>query len=271
MSVLACAASGHGSRHPGRLHRRPAPTSLRRCMSRGAAMAARASVVLKPADVARFWSNVEKTETCWLWTGRTTGGYGHFPVGSTRKIVAHRVAWELERGPIPSGMVLDHFLMNAEETRQSCSRACVNPAHLREVTQAENTWASATFVASMRARSSSGLPAGLSFGKRKLILCAIKHMGRRVFLASRTDTPEHRVELCQIYERAGKLRAAGDDPALAVGRRSWDKATESRRPCAWCKTEIEAIRSNVRFCSSRCRDALHNGKRRTATPGGDDA
>lgn len=44
------------------------------------------------ADYAeRFWSHVDKSGDCWLWTGgKTQYGYGQFG------IVAHRVAYELE-------------------------------------------------------------------------------------------------------------------------------------------------------------------------------
>lgn len=44
-------------------------------------------------------------------------------------VLAHRFAFELERGPIPPGMQLDHVC------RMKC---CCNPAHLEIVTGAEN-------------------------------------------------------------------------------------------------------------------------------------
>lgn len=46
-----------------------------------------------------------------------------------RQALAHRVAYEIAHGPIPAGMVVDHVCRN---------RACINVAHLRCVTQAEN-------------------------------------------------------------------------------------------------------------------------------------
>lgn len=42
---------------------------------------------------------------------------------------AHRVAYELTRGPIPAGMEIDHLCR---------VRSCVNPDHLEAVTRGEN-------------------------------------------------------------------------------------------------------------------------------------
>ena len=38
-----------------------------------------------------FWSRVNKTDDCWLWTGPTNGRYGR--IG--RRTYAHRMAYEL--------------------------------------------------------------------------------------------------------------------------------------------------------------------------------
>jgi hypothetical protein len=80
----------------------------------------------------RFWSKVDKTDTCWLWTGGCDGnGYGQFKIATGqsggRKVLAHRLAYELTKGPIVN--VINHLC----ETK-----ACVNPDHLEDVTQAEN-------------------------------------------------------------------------------------------------------------------------------------
>jgi len=76
----------------------------------------------------RFWLSVSKTEDCWLWTGYLNhAGYGaFFDHGRT---LAHRYAWEMDHGPVPNGMAVDHICF---------VRACVNPAHLRLLTISEN-------------------------------------------------------------------------------------------------------------------------------------
>lgn len=73
----------------------------------------------------RFWAKVDKSdpEGCWLWTAATlTSGvpYGMTSV-ARRGQLAHRVAYELAKGPIPEGMCVLH----------SCGTpTCVRPDHL---------------------------------------------------------------------------------------------------------------------------------------------
>ena len=70
---------------------------------------------------ARFWSFVNKTDGCWLWTGATRGtGYGAIKVAS-KDTNASRVAWLLTRGPIFDGLHVLHRCDNP---------LCVRPDHL---------------------------------------------------------------------------------------------------------------------------------------------
>lgn len=92
----------------------------------------------------RLWSRVEKTRTCWLWTGYCIPtGYGKMRANDGRLLYVHRIAYELLIGPIPDGMTLDHV------AERGCRhRNCVNPDHLEPVTHAENV---------LRGRSPSAL------------------------------------------------------------------------------------------------------------------
>jgi hypothetical protein len=89
---------------------------------------------MNPEVEARFWAKVNKTPTCWLWAGACySNGYGRFWVGG-RPYLAHRISLELHLGrPLAQGMFACHA------PHSICgNRACVNPAHISEKTQAEN-------------------------------------------------------------------------------------------------------------------------------------
>ena len=82
-----------------------------------------------PAWISRFWSHVEKTDTCWLWCGATNYGYGVMHIKRAHRLRAHRVSWELSHGPIPLGLYICH----------RCDvKLCVRPDHLFLGTQVEN-------------------------------------------------------------------------------------------------------------------------------------
>ena len=71
--------------------------------------------------IEEFWSKVNKTDGCWLWTaGCTNNGYGQFMDGG-KKYATHRFSWELHFGPIPQGQCVLH----------KCDvRRCVRSDHL---------------------------------------------------------------------------------------------------------------------------------------------
>lgn len=79
----------------------------------------------------RFWEKVVKTDTCWLWMAGKASGYGRIRIGNAKESVinAHRLSVMLSGRTIPIDMCVDHICMN---------RSCVNPEHLRVVTQSVN-------------------------------------------------------------------------------------------------------------------------------------
>ena len=77
----------------------------------------------------RFWAKVRRGEGCWEWSaGRSSEGYGSVRHGGVM-VKAHRLAYELTHGKIPTGMVVCHTCDNPP---------CCNPSHLFVGTVAEN-------------------------------------------------------------------------------------------------------------------------------------
>lgn len=77
----------------------------------------------------RWLDRVDKSETCWLWTGRrNANGYGTFDLGYG-SVLAHRFGYEAFVGPIPDSLPLDHLCR---------VHHCVRPAHLEPVSHREN-------------------------------------------------------------------------------------------------------------------------------------
>lgn len=77
---------------------------------------------------------------CWVWTGATDrDGYALTTVDGKRRL-AHRVSYELAKGPIPHRAVVDHLVEGRAIAPGPCRyRCCVNPDHLEAVSVAENS------------------------------------------------------------------------------------------------------------------------------------
>ena len=79
--------------------------------------------------IVRLMEKVGDMTDCWNWTGaKTKDGYGQISVKDKIKL-AHRISYELFKGQIKEGLVINHLCSNT---------SCVNPEHLEVVTQKVN-------------------------------------------------------------------------------------------------------------------------------------
>lgn len=95
-----------------------------------------------------FWKRVIKTPGCWLWTGtKQLSGRGHW-YGVIRGMRPHRYSYEIHKGSIPKGLVIDHLCRTT---------LCVRPDHLEAVTSRENTMRGISPVALNAKKTKCGL------------------------------------------------------------------------------------------------------------------
>lgn len=136
-----------------------------------------------PALLERFWSKVDRNGPvpdyaphlgpCWIWTACLTRGYGQFSSGHGRRRRAHRLSYEVVRGAIPDGLVLDHLCRVL---------ACVRPDHLEPVTQQVNVMRALGVDICYRGHSSWRVSSG---GNRSCREC--RKISRRLYKRNRRD------------------------------------------------------------------------------------
>ena len=102
-----------------------------------------AKVIPEFEDHIRFLKAIDvKDNQCWQWNrSLIKSGYGVFRLKNNNKwsmYLAHRVSWSIFKGDLDLNLVIDHMCKN---------RGCVNPDHLRQVTNEHNVMINSDGVA----------------------------------------------------------------------------------------------------------------------------
>lgn len=123
--------------------------------------------ILNAVEIARkFWSHVDKSGDCWLWTRSLNHGYGQIWINGKRWI-ASRLSWTLTMGSIPtSRLMVCHLCDNP---------VCVRPSHLFLADQRDN-------LSDMREKnrgSSPPIQRGLQNNKTKLTESQVREIRAR--------------------------------------------------------------------------------------------
>lgn len=148
----------------------------------------------------------EPNSGCWLWlAAHDRNGYGFISVAG-KQYRAHRVAYEAYRGPIPSGLVIDHLCRNP---------ACVNPNHLEAVSVRENTLRGVSPAAHAarqtvckRGHSMEGENLGRDYrGRRFCRSCQRMHV--RKHRAAHPQIRDYKAEWARRAARARQLALSG--------------------------------------------------------------
>lgn len=145
---------------------------------------------ITPPEI-RFWKFVQKTESCWLWTGnKSNWNYGLFKAGE-KDTYSHRFSWILHHGPIPEGMCVLHRCDNPP---------CINPDHLFLGTFADNTH-------DMHKKGRANTSKGSQHCHAKLTESQVAEIRRRYALGNITQSElgaefgVHRVSIRRIIKR----------------------------------------------------------------------
>jgi hypothetical protein len=165
----------------------------------------------------RFWSKVDQSGTCWLWTGYIDShtGYGRLSAGDGGSpLNAHVFSYVLHNGPVPPGMELDHTCHSNDPTCPGglcIHRRCVRPDHLEAVPHRENA---------LRGRS-------LNAENARKTLCSKGHK----YTPENTITdPKTGKRRCRECDKARKRAdyAANSDAILARQRETYRQNRKGR-------------------------------------------
>jgi len=169
----------------------------------------------RPA-LSRVYAKTDKTPghgpwgDCWLYTGTLDEcGYGKVRHNGVKR-GAHSVSYEVNIGPIPKGLEIDHLCR---------VRNCVNPAHLEPVTHAENMRRSP--MQGVMQKAKTHCPQGHPYAGDNLYI----HKNRRS---------------CKICQRAKKVRWELRHPAVKKAQQHRTYLRRKERKAALAKRSAGA-------------------------------
>ncbi len=127
---------------------------------------------ISPTNVRKFFERLEKTDTCWIWTGwKMPKGYGMFSFNGV-SMLAHRFSYLYHFGELPDDKMVCHHCDNP---------SCVNPEHFFLGTASDN-------LQDMARK-----------GRRKGERHALVKLSEADVLAIRADTTKSQTALGQEY------------------------------------------------------------------------
>lgn len=139
----------------------------------------------------RFYKFVDKgsADECWPWVGTMKkNGYGGFWFNG-KADRAHRVSYQISKGPIPYGLLIRHTCDN---------KACVNPNHLLTGTSLDNA---------RDALERNRYPRGETQGRSKLTLVQVEEIRRN--WRNRTETQKSMSERFSVSTSCIQFVATG--------------------------------------------------------------
>lgn len=169
----------------------------------------------------RFWEKVKKAEgdACWLWVGSRR--HQQYPYGCIwargKAQWAHRIAWELEHGPIPEGMQVDHICKNPQ---------CVRHDHLRIVTPRQN-WVDYSDSPMAANAKKSHCPQGHPYSTENIAL--VKRSAMRSGNGKRVGRTTARVCLT-CFPSYWRHAAIPRDPPPGARLKAHEKAKYAKQP-----------------------------------------
>jgi len=85
---------------------------------------------MKRPIIEKILKKIRITDGCWIWTGQITKiGYPRQKISQKKKIPVHRYIYDFFYNDLSRNQIIHHCCEN---------KICVNPAHLKAMTQSEH-------------------------------------------------------------------------------------------------------------------------------------